>query len=971
LKLSSKKTSIIILAVFASIFVAVLVVAPLVSASPLVGQFGYQTQGGSTDWFNAGNIEGSEYTYSGLTGGNLTSVTFYIGQATSGHHIAIGIYNWTTNTGTIYLLANSTVNTSTSNGWNVFNFPTGLSLVNGNKYWIVYWSDVTLNSNGYYYTTGTSYQSFYYSATYNGSQWPTSISSYSARARQISEYANFSYTPVTFTSNPTGSGYITVNGSAVTTPYSFSGKVGDTYTIAANSPANTVAGQSQYLYSSWNDSGAQSHVYTVVDGGSNISASFTEQFYLTVTGGSSPTGQGWVNSGSTTTAGNAWVWGRSAGKGYALTNWQLDGSNQGVGTRLNTGSFTTPSITMSTYHTANFVNVTQYQITLDATSTAALAGFTASPTISGDNYWFDSGTVVGVNLNGVWGRSGGTGNRLTGWQINSGANHPVSTTGNVQPYFDAISGLVALTSTSAVQFQLTVSGGNGVTYGTSSTVSGDTGWYDTGTATTVSSNWAWSTVAGQSQTGLFNYQIDSVDQNPTQLFTGTLTSSSITMSATHNLSFESTSEWYVTVISAYGSPTGQKWVNNNGGVTSTVTTPSNGFQTSGWTETGNVASGGTLGTSTTGLIGPITTYGTVTWSWVADPAVISGISTNSTVVGSQCAFNFTVSDPNGATLSDYIFGTNNTGSWVNSTATAFSSTPQTLSLTKTLNTLSGSNVTYELWTNDTNNDWSNSGLQTLTLTVGPADHLIVSATYSTIVSGLTQPYDAKAYDKYSNYISDVSTSANWSISAGAAGTWVSNVYSAGNPSISSPYTITAQYNNATGTISLTITSPGGTTYSNNSTLPLGSVTFAVSSLQLGTLKVNQTVTTSITVTFSGSSFQVTGVTVSAPFDKWMIPGSVSGQILTQHGDGSTTTATIAIAFKVASNAAGPYSGTVQVSGEDTFGNIHTAVAHITANIDSPSNLGNYLQTHVWVIALIVGGIIAALASVAVFSKRRH
>ena len=66
---------------------------------------------------------------------------------------------------------------------------------------------------------------------------------------------------ITITSSPTGSGYVTVDGNAISTPDIFSWAVGSTHTIAANSPVSGGAG-TQYVYLSWNDSGAQSHIYT-------------------------------------------------------------------------------------------------------------------------------------------------------------------------------------------------------------------------------------------------------------------------------------------------------------------------------------------------------------------------------------------------------------------------------------------------------------------------------------------------------------------------------------------------------------------------------------------------------------------------------------------------------------------------------------------------------------------------------------
>ena len=281
-----------------------------------------------------------------------------------------------------------------------------------------------------------------------------SVSATDSSGNNAGIIATFPATPstvsITFTSNPTGSGFITVNGSAQTTPYTIaSAVIGDHYTVNCNSPANTIAGQSQYVFSSWNDSGAQSHTITVSTATTYL-ATFQLQYYLTVTGGNSATGQGWVNSGSTTTASSDWIWSLSGGQRIALSNWQLDSSNQNPA-RSNTGTFTTPTITMSSYHTVNFV--------------------------------------------------------------------------------------------SGYQYLLTVTGGHNVTYGTPSQTSDN--WYDTGTSTTISSDWVWNTVAGQSRYSLVTWTLNGFDQYPTRAYNGTATTASIPMLAPHPLTFVNTTQYFL------------------------------------------------------------------------------------------------------------------------------------------------------------------------------------------------------------------------------------------------------------------------------------------------------------------------------------------------------------------------------------------------------------------------------------------
>jgi len=130
----------------------------------------------------------------------------------------------------------------------------------------------------------------------------------------------------------------------------------------------------------------------------------------------------------------------------------------------------------------------------------------------------------------------------------------------------------------------------------------------------------------------------------------------------------------------------------------------------------------------------------------------SNLSTNTTVAGASCKFNSTWTDETGlATTGGYIFGTNNTGTWTNETWTAFSSNPQTVSVTKTLNSTVGNKVQWQVWANDTNNNWNNTGTQTLTTTsANPPINLACI---------LTNPDDTdNMYARYKNYIATVNVS---------------------------------------------------------------------------------------------------------------------------------------------------------------------------------------------------------------------
>jgi hypothetical protein len=329
---------------------------------------------------------------------------------------------------------------------------------------------------------------------------------------------------ITFTSSSaTGSGFITVNSVAEATPYTISSAVvGSTYTITANTPANTVTGQSQYAFIQWSStsigtSSSASITYTVPVSGETVTASFQNQYYLTVTGGSSPTGQGWVNSGSATTASNSWVWGTSGSTRTALTNWQLDGTNQNP-TRQDSGTLTTSSITMNTYHTVNFVSATQYLLTVNGGNSVSFG--TASPT--GDQ-WYDSGGTTTVSSNGIYSRSGGSGQRVASWNVDGGSNTAFFSTGTVTTSSVSMTTYHTVTFNSVTQYQVTLdSGATSALYSiTSPTVSGDTGWYDSGTSVTLVLNGVYGR-SGGSGTRVSGYKINAGSNNP-ESTTGTFT----------------------------------------------------------------------------------------------------------------------------------------------------------------------------------------------------------------------------------------------------------------------------------------------------------------------------------------------------------------------------------------------------------------------------------------------------------------
>jgi len=238
------------------------------------------------------------------------------------------------------------------------------------------------------------------------------------------------------------------------------------------------------------------------------------------------------------------------------------------------------------------------------------------------------------------------------------------------------------------------------------------GWYDSGT--TAYAGVATGTVSGG--TGIryvfTHWSGDASGTNYAQ-------SNGISMTSHKTAIANWKTQYYFSVSSVRGSPTGEAWYDSGTTtVKSTVTTPSGGYETAGWTGTGSLSSGGTTGSDDTGTF-TITQYSTCTWNWEDTAPTYSSLSASTTIAGVFCDFNATFND-NLALESNgqYQFGTNNTDSWTWEDAVNFTSTPQTVSVEKTLNSTVGQVVGYCWNFTDNVGASSTTGIQTFTLTSG-------------------------------------------------------------------------------------------------------------------------------------------------------------------------------------------------------------------------------------------------------------
>jgi hypothetical protein len=293
----------------------------------------------------------------------------------------------------------------------------------------------------------------------------------------------------------------TISGSCAPSPSS--GTTGATVTVTMNSgcgfslnvPADGTTQRDRFV-------GGTSYVTTLVESScatspcTTISVTAHVEELLTITSGcfsptvsvSSPTSDGWYNYGTSLSVSCDGVWGRLGTTGQRATAWKWDATSPtSVGT---TATFSSSAMTMNSGHTLTVTTVTQYEVSLDAGAKAALYSIT-NPTITGDDYWYDSGSAVTLVLNGVWNRAGGTGTRVTSYSLNGETALPVATKGTLTVLNDVlISTGEAVTTNVVNQYQLTLdlTAGTALNTITATPIPGDNYWYDSGTTVSYTGN---------------------------------------------------------------------------------------------------------------------------------------------------------------------------------------------------------------------------------------------------------------------------------------------------------------------------------------------------------------------------------------------------------------------------------------------------------------------------------------------------
>jgi hypothetical protein len=320
---------------------------------------------------------------------------------------------------------------------------------------------------------------------------------------------------------------------------------------------------------SWNwDGGANTNVATLytftssaepMSAGHSFNVNTVAQYQLTLDSGATealssvthPAITGdyyWYDAGTPVNYVGNGIFGRSEGTGNRSTNWSVD---SGSSTTLSSPSSFTIPLTMGSTHTIHVTVSKQYQVTL-STSTVSMLSSITSPTLSGDNYWYDSGTAVKVILDGIGSRSAGVGTRLTSYSINGGASVSVASLGTVAVLNGTGIGAAEYINASVVtQYQLKID--TGASFALSSItpppIAGDNYWYDSGTEVTYTGNGVYGRTQGEGER-VSSWWVDS--NTPTTVLTTGTFPVSIVMTAPHSLHTTTISQYQVNLTGTYG-----------------------------------------------------------------------------------------------------------------------------------------------------------------------------------------------------------------------------------------------------------------------------------------------------------------------------------------------------------------------------------------------------------------------------------
>jgi KaiC/GvpD/RAD55 family RecA-like ATPase/PKD repeat protein len=227
----------------------------------------------------------------------------------------------------------------------------------------------------------------------------------------------------------------------------------------------------------------------------------------------------------------------------------------------------------------------------------------------------------------------------------------------------------------------------------------------------------------------------------------------------------------------------------------------------------------------------------------ATPPVWSNARTNDTAPGLPTLFSVRWTDNAG--LSGFIFGTNDTGTWVNSTWTPMSGTANWSNVTETINSTFGIVVQWRIWANDTSNNWDDTGILTFKTLQAPTASFTHSP--STPLPGETVLFNASDSSDPDGTI----VSYSWDFGDG-------NITAVFNPTLNHIYQSSGSYQ-----ATLTVFDDNGYSNSFSKILTVGVHNVAILSVSSSATEVRagQQVNVTVVVKNKGTIYETFNVTI--------------------------------------------------------------------------------------------------------------
>ena len=423
--------------------------------------------------------------------------------------------------------------------------------------------------------------------------WDGNAGTYVIEAAHIKSYESSPIVTGVFCPPPPTNYYLTVRTdptSITTIPGQGNYAQNTNVTLTAPTYVN-VSSTSRYRFNYWDVDGTSrgsgvNPITVFMNANHTATAHYIMQYYLTVSSpyDSPSPASAWFDSGSSITESVTTPVSGGSGTQYICTGWTGTGSVPASGT--------TSSVTfaISAPSSITWAWKTQYYLTVSS----------ARDSPSPSSGWFDSGSSITESVTSPV--SGGSGIQYvcTGW----------TGTGSVPASGTASSVAFTITQPSSItwnwktQYYLTVSS----PHDSPSPVSG---WFDSGSSITESVT---SPVSGGSG---IQYVCTGWTGTGSVPASGSSSSVTFTITGTSSITWNWKTQYYLTVSSAYDSPSPVSgWFDSGSSITESVTTPASGptgtrYVCTGWTGTGSIPSTGS-GSSVTFTI---TAPSSITWNW--------------------------------------------------------------------------------------------------------------------------------------------------------------------------------------------------------------------------------------------------------------------------------------------------------------------------------------------------------------------